>query len=171
MKAYVSLHTSEPKSQLDHEVSYPGYKRQQVDYCEGFAREPLEVLFPETSESHQDAIKYIAIGTAEENEGLIHKVIHFMPYINLQAFERPKIVICDIIPFPEGLNPIAQVIYELVYRKYMTAEDMHPALYEVVNTELQRVGMPVIPCVRSGTSHMKSCFESLTELSEIFGNA
>jgi hypothetical protein len=171
VKAFVSLHTKEPKSQIDNEVSYEGYKRIEIDYFDNFALQPINLVFPEIPETQEASIKYIAIGSAGSGKGEIHKAVHSMPYIPLDKETRPQIILCDEITFPEGINPIARTIYELVYRKYIAAEDLHPALYEIVNIELQKVGMPVIPCIRSGASHMKSCFSSLSELGKMLGNA
>ena len=167
MKAFVSIHSFIPEVGNMHELAYEGYARQEIEYFEGFAQTPFEVSFP-VHLGEQIIIRYLII---HAENGEILKGVEVVPNLVVGYKEIPNITIMDVIPFPDDLHPIAKVAWELDYRKMMNPADLHPDLYNAINSELARVGMPAIKCVRSGTADLKSCFQNLSELSEILGNA
>ena len=61
MQAFVSLHTEPPIAQLDHEVSYDGYRRLPVEFGEGFGDAPINLTFPLIERDSPDVVKYIAV--------------------------------------------------------------------------------------------------------------
>jgi len=168
MKAFVSIHSFIPEVGDMHELSYEGYARQEIEYFEGFAQQPLDVLFSQNTMNETICVRYLII---HAESGEILKGVEVVPNLMVLPTEIPKITITDIIPFPEGLHPIAAVAWELDYRKMMNPAELPPQLYEAINIELQRAGMPVIKCTRTGTAELKQCFKSLSELSDVLGNA
>lgn len=154
--AYVSLHTVKPVSQTDGEVSYEGYHRMKVVYGENFGDTPVDLYFPEILADTDAEISYICIGEAEFGDGPVLTVVHSMPYIKVKAGNKPRIVIVNIPPdgLPKELNPIARVVYNLVSSGEIRAEDLHPKLYEAVNSALTLVGVNVIPVIRTGAADM-----------------
>ena len=154
MIAYASLHTEKPTAQNEHEANYKGYHRVPVEYTEDFGNVPVTLQFPAIEETTEGEITHICIGTAEVGNGDALLVIHSMPYIKMEktANRVPTISIINEPNFPEGINPIAEVAYRLWWQKKIKAEDLHPALYESINMELQRVAMPVIPVVRGAAA-------------------
>lgn len=157
MKAFVSLHSSLPKTQSDNEVCYLGYRRMEIEFTEGFGDKPVDVLFPEVMETIPGKeITHICIGATEEGDAEAVLTIHSMPYIKIEKGAKPRIVITNIAPdgLPANLNPIARVAFILIAHGQIKAEELHPALYEAINAALGKVGLPPIPVTRAGTAKM-----------------
>jgi hypothetical protein len=197
--AYASLHTGSPEWQTDREVSYEGYHRIAVEYGEDFGHTPLTVTFPIIQADSDDEIQYIAIGSAERGQGEIFMRVPTLPMQLKTAPERltnkfwlnngaapeqvdnlilehgqvaPHIVICHTAPvlLPEHLNPIARVAHQLITAGLMTAEDLHPKMYEAINDALHNAGVPVIPVLRQGSAKMTGKISEMHSLSG-WGNA
>lgn len=193
MKAFVSLHTAAPDSQLDHEVSYEGYERVPVDFFDGFGDESLEITFPIIRADSDDVIHYIAVGACEEGQGEIFMRVPALPMELKQHPERltrefwlkngaaptnvdkiiedhgymaPRVVICNTAPvkLPDNLNSIARVAHKLVYSGLMKAEDMHPKLFEAVNDALHNAGVPVLTVTRSSAANMEAKMSDLKSM-------
>jgi hypothetical protein len=158
-QAYASLHTAEPGSQSDNEVSYKGYRRMAIQYHEHFGDEPTEILFPEIEEDAEGEIKYIAFGDNESGDGSVQLVVHSMPYIKLTKTvdgNAPRIIVTNISPdnLPANVNPIARVAHNLWVEGKLKPEELHPKLYEAINDALHNAGVPVIPVTRAGDANM-----------------
>lgn len=191
MKAYVSLHTAEPDSQIDSEVYYPGYERTEVEYDEGFITRATNVFFPQVPEGFEgETAVYMAVGTAKKGQGGLLVKVPLLPYIPIkdqplrrtlkfwtdlggseaeahQAIQdhgltRPHVCIAGHeIKLPDNLNPIARRAFELVYSGLLKTSDIHPGLFEVINDALQEAGVPILTVTRSGTTHMKGDLRNL----------
>lgn len=185
MKAYVSMHTAAPQSQIDSEVIYNGYRRIAVDYGDDFGSNPVKVQFPIIEEDSPDKVIYAAVGAAEKGQGEIFMRVPIFPHIPLliqterktrefwlengiapenvdkmiedYGYTAPIICIANSNPIrlPENLNPIARVAHKLIYSGLMKAEELHPKLYEAINDALHNAGVPIIPVIRSGAANMQ----------------
>jgi len=72
MKAYVSLHTDRPQSQLDHEVTYKGYHRLEVEFNEQeLHTQCLRCTFPAVLEDSTESAAFAAVGLCEKGQGEI----------------------------------------------------------------------------------------------------
>lgn len=181
MKAYASLHFRKPESQNDAEVSYPGYHRIPVEWDESFGDPAVKIEFPVIQQDADGEATWWAIGTAEIGDGDLLQAAEFHPPRPLRKTQYlevagrviplvPSILIGNILQLPEGLHPIAAVAYALVNYKEMKAEDLHPALYEAINDELTRCGVPVIPVSREAKFEMNVKLSQLN-LSNLIGDA
>lgn len=161
MPAFVSLHTAPPTFQCDHEVSYKGYCRMPVDYCEGFGNKPVEVIFPQVSLAGSAPVTHVCIGSAELGNGEVFLTIANLPHIPIVQGEQPRVIFINVYPYPENINPIARTAHALAWTGEMKAEDLHPALYEAINDALHNVGVPVMKVTRMGIGDLKHTGASL----------
>jgi hypothetical protein len=165
MKAYASLHLCEPASQTDEEVAYEGYRRVPVDWHERFGEPAIKIEFPAIHQTTPGAATHLAVGTAEIGRGELLQVIALDPPRPLAKTEYaevagrkvpllPNVIVGNFLQLPAGLHPIAAVAYALVNYREADPATWHPALYEAINDELSRCGVPVIPVTRSGAFEM-----------------
>lgn len=191
MKAYVSLHTRKPESQMDAEVKYTGYERVEFDYDEDtFAREPVKILFPRIEDrKSKDVATYMAIGPAEKGNGPLWLRAVLLPlglkdeperrttefwekngatpeqaeeFVKNHGYNVPTVGCHDETPpLPDGLNPIVKLMYRLTHRGLVDAADFHPRLYEAMNDELTRHGVEVVKIVRQGSARMEQKIQNV----------
>ncbi|OWK47541.1 hypothetical protein [Fimbriiglobus ruber] len=192
--AYVSLHTGSPESQLDQEVSYEGYSRLPVEFSDDFGNVKLDVFFPAVLKDSGQILTYIAIGAHERGQGEIFLRVSTLPMLlnaappehrseqfwidngipaqNAAEFVQthgsfcPHIVICNTDPvvFPKDMNPIARTARKLFDAGMLDATVLPPKLYEAINDELQRVGVPIIPVTRTATATMTESISKMKSL-------
>jgi hypothetical protein len=196
MQAFVSLHTAAPHSQLDHEVSYAGYKRMPVDFDDEFGSKPLNVVFPFIQADSDDVLHYTAIGKFERGQGEIFMRIPTMPMelkdsperrtrefwikqkapeaeidncIREYGYTAPRVVICNTAPvaLPIDLHPIARAAHKLVFSGLMAESDLHPKLFEAINDELARAGVPILQVKREATATMNVKMSQMKSLREM----
>lgn len=196
MKAFASLHTEFPNSQLESEVSYPGYHRVPVEFDGDIQNFSANLIFPTIEEDSADVVRCVAIGSAECSQGEIFMRIPILPHINILALNdrrteefwrqegipeeqiqscienygcaQPKIAVCNNEPIflPETLNPIARIAHDLVYAGMLNPADLPSKLYEAINDALHEVGVPVIKISRGGAAEFKIKMSDLPPLSE-----
>lgn len=201
MKAYVSLHTESPIAQLDHEVSYVGYKRMPVDFEEGFGNQPVRMAFPTIMNDSEDVIKCVAVGPCENGQGEIFMRVPLMPYIpvkihperltesfwiqnganpdqakelvKMHGYITPNVCIgnTDPIVIPDTVHPIAKAAVNLVYAGLMDTDDLHPKLFESINDELAKCGVPILTVKRGSSFKMDQPISKMKSLTQMMGNA
>ncbi|WP_088254803.1 hypothetical protein [Fimbriiglobus ruber] len=192
--AYVSLHTGRPDSQLDQEVSYEGYARLPVEFSDDFGNVKLDVFFPAVLKDSGQTLTYIAIGAHERGQGGLFMRVPTLPmrlaaapperrteqfwidngipaqnaadYVQKHGSFCPHIVICNTDPvvLPPDLHPIARTARKLFDAGMLDAAVLPPKLYEAVNDELQRAGVPVIPVTRTATATMTESISKMKSL-------
>lgn len=200
MKAFVSLHTAEPQGQIDHEVTYAGYRRLEVEYDGNMVGMALNLTFPIIQEDTDEVITHIAIGRAERGQGEVLMHIPSLPHIPIKAqkerltrqfwldngapetdinnlieqygYTAPKIAIdgTDIVQLPDNINPIARVAHQLVYAGLLRIDDLHPKLFEAINDALHNAGVPVFKVTRGGAAKMDVKMSQMPSLQQ-WGNA
>lgn len=191
MIGFVSLHTKKPSYQLEHEVAYEGYRRVPIEFDRVALGETITVTFPIVEKDSPDEVTHVAIGAVENGQGEIFMSIPSLPYIKLQTTpERldpawwvaqgvapenaaahvqahghvaPRICICNTntVTLPVSINPIARVAHQLIFAGLMTAEELHPKLYEAINKALEDAGVPIIPVTRQGAAAMTGTLQSI----------
>lgn len=157
MKAHVALF-----HQPGVEANYPGYERVDIDYVDQYFLKPVGVKFPAITKGNVDGINHIAI-ISENGAFLCTSRLDF-PLSAKEGEAQAVILFCVL---PEDLNPIAKTAYQLVAMGEMKAEDLHPKLYESINDELHKWGIPVIPCVRAGAATMKAEIINMPSLRDV----
>lgn len=164
---FASLHIKNPIRQTDGEISYAGYKRVPVVYHEKFGQQKLVIEFPEIQETIEGAVfNHIAIGPNEFGDGSIVRTIECSPHVDIIKGYKPKVIVANIPePLPENLNPIAMVIWHLINEQIMKPEDLHPALFAVVNEAFSAVDMPIMKVIREGTATMNVKMHDMKSLS------
>lgn len=91
MKAYVSLHTDFPRAQLDHEVSYEGYRRLEVDFDEEMLKSrAIQAIFPIVRKNSDQVATHVAIGAVEKGQGLLYLSSPILPHIVLNDYPERR---------------------------------------------------------------------------------
>jgi hypothetical protein len=158
MKAFAGLFYEPGK-----EADYSGYQRVLFDYVDEYFFTPVGLRFPVPSEgTTYSGLQHI--GIFNEEGGLLCATALSNPLAGDDNQQPMVILFCNL---PTTLNPIARVAYELVLMGKMKAEDLHPTLYETINSVLAEAGIPVIPCRRSGVATMKGKIANMPSLKNL----
>lgn len=166
MKAFVSLHTAAPASQGDHEVSYAGYARQEIDYTDDFGQVSVVVEFPKPSEDTDIAVTHVCIGFSPDENLEALNVIDVVPNIPIEEGLSPRVVFANLPePLPEDLHPIARAAWHLVNDRLLDPASLHHTLFEAINEELDRCRVPVFKITRSGAARFKAKMSMMRGLS------
>ena len=145
MKAFAALFT-EPNV----EVNYPGYARQEIDFVDKLFLKPIGITFPGSTEGPVSGVFYVVI-FSETGEILCNSLLS-----NELKQEKDKqllvILFCNL---PEEISAETKAVFHAWIKQELKAEDIEVKLYERVNDELHKFGVPVIPVRRSGTAKME----------------
>lgn len=166
MKMFASLHTEMPGAQSHKEVHYAGYKRVEIDYDAQFGQQTVTLLFPEIQESIDGVrITHLCIGPNQEGAGHAHQVVELCPHIPIMAGFPPRVIVANIPePLPDTIHPLASALWNQINEAKILAEDLDPTVFEALNDELQRVGVPILKITRSGAAKMSVKFSQMRSL-------
>ncbi len=154
--AYVSMHVALPKTQGEHEVSYPGYRRIPVQFDESFGDVPTKIEFPAAEEIIDGEFTHVCIGENERGDGESFMIIGFRSPIKLIQEMPPSVIIMNEHGdgLPGRLNPVARAIIAAIKSGELTVEGLPPVVFEAVNSALELVGAPILTVTRSAVATM-----------------
>lgn len=149
MTAFASIHTGFPSSQSSHEGVYPGYHRVPVE-CQ-IGAPFLRLVFPEVLEDTDKVMTHIAIGSDKEGDGKVFLALSSLPHIPLQLMQEGKSPHI-IIMYPESISESTRIVHQMIAMGKLDPEDMAPAFFERVNSDLENAKMPILKVVRQSVA-------------------
>ena len=159
MKAFAALFENE-----NDEADYKGYQRVEFDYVDEMFLKPIGLTFPACEDESVAGLQIVAVYTKPSGG---ERLCETMLAPSLSAKKGNKLCVILFCNLPEALHPIARATFHAWIMQELKAEDIHPKVYEAVNDELSRLGVPVIPCVRGAKATWDVKMSNMPSLRDI----